>query len=104
MRADAVGPLNNGRRVNDRGTSEKNLRNRHKQRGFIDSREQLVQINANLVRSRNDFDAGAEPALLVVEVLNRRKLQFDHGDFVARAAKVKARRNHRLGERHILVE
>src|SRR6267143_4331981 len=104
VRADAVSPLNNGTRVNDVGTSEKNLRNRHKQRGFIDSREQLVQINANVVRSRNDFDMGAAPALLVVEVLNRRKLQLDHDNFVARAAKVKARRNHGLGERHILVE
>ena len=101
---DAVGPLNNGRRVNDRGTSEKNLRNRHKQRGFIDSREQLVQINAHVVRSRHDFDTGAEPALLVVEVLDRRKLQLHHDNFVARAAKVKARKNHGLGERHILVE
>src|SRR6267378_2074571 len=104
VRADAVCPFNNGARVNDAGTAEKNLRNRHKERRFVDSREQLIQINADVVLSRNDFDAGAEPALLVVEVLNRRKLQLDHYDFVARAAKVKAGRNHGLGERHILVE
>src|SRR5467141_1214655 len=104
MRADAVCPFNNGARVNDAGTAEKNLRNRHKERLFVDGREQLIQINADVVLSRNDFDAGAEPALLVVEVLNRRKLQLDHYDFVARAAKVKAGRNHGLGERHILVE
>ena len=104
MRAHAVSPLNNGTRVYYRGTAEKNLRNRHEQRGFVDSCEQLIQINANVVRSRNYFDADAEPALLVVKVLNRGKLQLDHYNFVARAAKVEAGRNHGLRERNVLMK
>src|SRR5207302_5213116 len=104
VRAHAVSPLNNGTRVYYRGTAEKNLRNRHEQRGFVDSCEQLIQINANVVRSRNYFDADAEPALLVVKVLNRGKLQLDHYNFVARAAKVEAGRNHGLRERNVLMK
>src|SRR5260370_20980827 len=95
--ADAVSPLNNATRLHDAGTAEKNLRNGNEERRFVDGRKHLIQINANVVRSRNDFDARAKPPLLVVEVLNRGKLELDHHDFVARPAKIKARRNHRLG-------
>src|SRR5712692_8818096 len=104
VRSDAVSPFNNGARVNDAGTAEKNLGNRHKERRFVDSRKQLIQIDTDVVRSPNDLDAGAESALLVVEILNRRKLQLDHHNFVARAAKVETGRNHRMGDRHILVQ
>src|SRR5712692_1316013 len=96
VRADAVSPLNNGTRIHDAGTAEKNLRNRNQERRFVDGRKQLIQINANVVRSRNNFDARAETLLLVVEVLNRRKLELDHHHLVTRPAKFKAGRNHRL--------
>ena len=104
MRADTESAFHNGTRVYDRGTAKKNLRNGHQQRSFIDGREQLIQINAHVVGGRKEFDAGPQPSLLVVEVLNRRKLQLDHYNFVARAAKVEAGGNHGLGEGHILVE
>src|SRR5216683_2319717 len=102
--ADPVSPFNNGARVNDAGTPEKNLRNGHEECRFVDGGKKLIQINANVTRSRHNFHTCAKPALLVVEVLNRRKLQLDHHHLVAWPAKVKARRNHRLGERHILVQ
>src|SRR6267143_1496055 len=104
VRPGTVSPFNNGTRVNDAGTAKKNLRNRHKERRFVNGRQQLIQIYANVVRSRNDFHASAEPALLLVEILNRGKLQLNHHNFVARPAEVKARRNHRLRESHILVQ
>ena len=80
------------------------MRNWHEERRFVDGCKQLIQINSYMVRSRNDLDAGAQPLLLVIEILNRRKLQLDHHDFVARPAEIKARRNYRLGKRHILVQ
>src|SRR5258708_34068619 len=88
VRADAMSPFNNAGRANEAGAPEKNMENRNKERRFVDGREQLIQIDTDVVRSGNDFNARAEPALLVVEILNRRKLQLDHHNFVARAAKV----------------
>src|SRR5438477_8718171 len=102
--ADAMRAFHNRARVHDVRAAEKNLRNRHEERRLVDGREQLIQINSYMVRSRNDLDAGAQPPLLVIEILNRRKLQLDHHDFVARPAEIKARRNYRLGKRHILVQ
>src|SRR5438552_5927489 len=104
MRADAMRAFHNRACVHNVRAAEKNLRNRDEKRRFVDSRKQLMQINSYMVRSRNDLDAGAQPPLLVIEILNRRKLQLDHHDFVARPAEIKARRNYRLGKRHILVQ
>ena len=42
--------------------------------------------------------------MLVVKILDRRKLEIDHHDFVARAAKIKTGRNHRLREGDVLVQ
>src|SRR3989440_1334213 len=95
MRADAMRAFHNRARVHNVRAAEKNLRNRDEERRFVDGREQLIQINSYMVRSRNDLDAGAQPPLLVIEILNRRKLQLDHHDFVARPAEIKARRNYR---------
>ena len=104
MRADAMRAFHYRARVHNVRAAEKNLRNRDEKRRFVDSRKQLIQINSYMVRSRNDLDAGAQPPLLVIKILNRRKLQLDHHDFVARPAEIKARRNYRLGKRHILVQ
>src|SRR2546429_9688859 len=53
---------------------------------------------------RHDFHTRTKAALLVVEVLDRRKLEIDHHDFVARTAKVKAGRNHGFGQRDVLMQ
>src|SRR6266436_2716566 len=96
VRADAVSTLNNGARIHNVGAAEEHLRNWHKQGRFVDGHKKLIQINANVIRSRNNFEAGTEPLLLMVEVLNRRKLEFDYHHLVTRSAKIKAERNHRL--------
>src|SRR5437667_10070330 len=102
--ADAMRAFHNRARVHNVRAAEKNLRNWHEERRFVDGCKQLIQINSYMVRSRNDLYAGAQPLVLVIQILNRRKLQLDHHDFVARPAEIKARRNYRLGKRHILVQ
>src|SRR5438105_2123818 len=104
VRANAVGACDDGARVDDEGAAKENERNRNEHRGFIDRGEELFQVEADRVFRRDNFHASAEAALLVIEILDRRKLEVDHHNFVARAAEVKTGRNHRLRERDILMK
>src|SRR6266702_823624 len=104
VRPDAVRPLNDRASVNNIRAAEKHLRNWDEQRGFVDGREQLVQINTNVVQSRNNFDAGAVAPLLVIEILDRGEFELHHHNLVAGAAQVKTRSNHCLRESDVLMQ
>src|SRR5579883_2684515 len=97
-------PLNHRLGIHHVRTAKQNLGYRHQQRGLVDGRQQLLQIDAHRVRRLDQLDARAEPSLLVIEVLNRGKLKVHHHDFVSGSAEVEARSDHRLGRGHVLMQ
>ncbi len=104
MRSDTMGFFDDSARIDDIGTAEQHLRNGNKKSGFVDGGEKFIQIKADRVRAGYKLHAGAEPALLVIEVLNGGKFQVGHHHFVARAAEIEARADDRLDERHVLMQ
>src|SRR5215472_4999249 len=100
---DAMGAFDDGFRIDDERTAKKNKRNRDQQSGFVNGGKKFFQVEADGIFGGDDLDARAVSALLMIEVLNRGKFEIDHHDFVARAAEVKARSNHGLGERDVLM-
>src|SRR5882757_1218045 len=99
-----MGAFDDGLRVDDVGTAKEHQRDGNEESGFVDGGEKFVEIESNGIRTWYQLDPRAMLLLLMIEVLNRGKLEVGHHHFVARPAKIEARRDDRLGDRHILMQ
>src|SRR5262249_42843601 len=90
--------------IQDIRTAKEHQGNRYEEGGFIDRGEEFLQVEAHRVIAGNQLDASTQAGLLVKEILHRREFEVGHYDFVPWTAKIEARGDNRLGQRHILVE
>src|SRR3989442_6114170 len=103
-RADAVRAFEDCARVHDARAAEQYVGDGHQQRLLVNRGEELLERDADAVFAFDDFDARATTLLLLIKIENRGELHVHHDHFVARAAKVEAGRDHRLGKRDVLMQ
>src|SRR5580658_2840452 len=104
VRPNAMRLLDDRSSIHYVSASEQHVRDRHEQRCFINGVKKFAKVESHRISTRNEVDSCAVTALLMVEILNRRKLQVRQHYLVPRPTKIKTRADYRLNQGHILMQ